>query len=88
MIIDNNNEYQITILYPQSIDYKIRKIGTDEIYNVVYLGKFASPNEYEDISVMVLECGTDIKQLNEICDQQDAIIIELYTQIAIMQLTL
>ena len=75
-------ECGMTILYPKSQYHKLRKKDSEEeaLYDVVYLGKFASPDEYEDVSM--------VEEYEARFDEQDALIIELATQMAILNLTL
>lgn len=70
------------ILHPESKYHKLRKKNSDEeaLYDVVYLGKFASPDEYEDVSM--------VDEYEARFDEQDALIIELATQMAILNLTI
>lgn len=88
----------IFILYPKSNKYKLKKKDSDEevYYEVVYLGKFSNPNEYEDISIYQIEgyeeelinIKSDIDVLNDISNEQDTLIIDLAAQLAILKLTL
>ncbi len=72
-------ECGMLILHPKSQYHKLRKIGEEALYDVVYLGKFASPDEYEDVSM--------VDEYEARFDEQDALIIKLATQMAILNLT-
>ena len=93
-----DNTFGMTVLYPKSDRFKLRKKDAAEevFYDVVYLGKFSSPDEYEEISIYEIEGYTEeiiniksnIDDLNAVSDEQDALIIDLATQVAILNLTL
>lgn len=93
-----DNTFGMTVLYPKSDRFKLRKKDAAEevFYDVVYLGKFSSPDEYEEISIYEIEGYTEeiiniksnIDDLSAVSDEQDALIIELATQVAILNLTL
>lgn len=79
--------------------HRIMKYGDDEsYYEVVYLGKYQSKDDYYEVSVFEIE-GFDYPdesykveyemiQKQKEDDERDAIIVELATQLAIMQLTM
>lgn len=93
-----DNSFGMTVLYPKSDRFKLRKKDAAEevFYDVVYLGKFASPDEYEEVSIYEIEgyneeisnIKSNIDDLNSVSDEQDALIIDLATQVAILNLTL
>lgn len=93
-----DNQFGMTILYPESDKYKLKRKDSEEevYYEVVYLGKFSSPDEYEDVSIYqiddyeeeLINIKTSIDDLNSVSDEQDVLIIELATQLAILNLTL
>ena len=93
-----DNTFGMTVLYPKSDRFKLRKKDAAEevFYDVVYLGKFSSPDEYEEISIYEIEgyneeiinIKSNIDDLNAVSDEQDALIIDLATQVAILNLTL
>lgn len=79
--------------------HRIMKHGNDEsYYEVVYLSRYGSIDDYYEVSVFEIEgfeypddsykVEYEIIKKQEEDDERDAIIIELATQLAIMQLTM
>ncbi len=93
-----DNQFGMTVLYPKSDKFKLREKNAEEeaYYDVVYLGKFRTPDEYEEVSIYEIEgydmelvnLKSEIDDLSAVSDEQDALIIELATQVAILNLTL
>lgn len=93
-----DNQFGMTVLYPKSDKFKLREKNTEEeaYYDVVYLGKFRTSDEYEEVSIYEIEgydmelvnLKSEIDDLSAVSDEQDALIIELATQVAILNLTL
>lgn len=90
MILEEKNG--LRILTPQSSRYIIHIKATDTYHEKVYLGKTATLDEFEEIDKLTLEqFDRNEVILNEVAetqDEQDSLIIDLATQIAILNLTL
>lgn len=98
MILEEKNG--LRILTPQSSRYIIHIKATDTYHEKVYLGKHTTLDEFEEIDKLTLEqYDKNEVILNEITekvtekvaetqDEQDSLIIDLATQIAILNLTL
>ena len=102
MILEEKNG--LRTLTPKSSRYIIHIKATDTYHEKVYLGKYATLDEFEEIDKLTLdEYDKDEVILNEITekvtekvtekiaetqDEQDSLIIDLATQIAILNLTL
>lgn len=91
-------------LYPDE-GCRLYSIKTNQYYEVVYLGKFDSVDNYKDVPIEEPEPPTEdeidekilatkeeleahIGEANNVNDEQDGIIIELATQLSIIQLSL
>lgn len=92
-----NKTSGVTILRPSSNKFKLRKNDSDEevFYDIVYLSNNSNPDAYEEISIYeiegyepeMIEVKTDIDNLTQIINEQESLIIELTTQLAILNLT-
>ena len=90
MILEEKNG--LRILTPQSSRYIIHIKATDTYHEKVYLGKHTTLDEFEEIDKLTLEeydkNEVIFNVIEEAQNEQDSMIIELATEIAIIQLTL
>lgn len=80
----------LRILTPE-VGHKLYSVKTNEYYTKVYLGKFDSIDNYREMvdeEYVDIDVATELKENQSINDEQDNMIIELATELAIIQLTM